>query len=134
MCSLVTLPKLLASGISSPVSSFPVMMGSQRCAKKQCAWGALLTLAQCARPISKYHNTHTHAGKHTKQPPGKYWRTQRTPKSCVAVGVQTHKYICTHSQVFCGVERSPAKHLFIFSLEIIIHTPGITAMISARII
>lgn len=46
LCSLVTLLKLLGSEIYSPVSSFPVMMGSLRCAKKHSGWGALLTLTQ----------------------------------------------------------------------------------------
>lgn len=72
------------------------MMGSQRCAKKRCAWGASLALADYTSPISKYHQTHTH--KHTKQPPGKCCWTHSREHTHPSTG----KYIYTNSHtVFC---------------------------------
>lgn len=116
LCCLVTLPKLLGSGISSLVSSFPVMMESQGCAKKRCAWGASLALTHYTSPISKYHQTHTH--KYTKQPPGKYCSTQRTPKFHVTAEcthIQARTNTLTHCHILLHLfmeERSNATWVF----------------------
>lgn len=55
----VSASKLLGSGRSSQVSSSPVMMGSYRCAKKRCAWGASHSVTTPA-PFQTII-THTHA-------------------------------------------------------------------------
>lgn len=114
MCSLVTHPKLLASGISSLVSSFPVMMGSQRCAKKLCAEGATLTLARYTTHISKYHHTNTHTLMHAQKHKATAWKVLPDPETLKFSGtVRGYAHKLRHTVMHLNVLKH-LKLLFFF--------------------